>query len=167
MGAPGGRTRAHAAFAVAALATALALTGCTAGTATDADAPSASPGASTDVRTTSVPAAPPEPTPALPAYTVEQLRQTVSQGYPCTTWTAATLDAGTGGWCQESMIGIFVFPDQTGVEAVVARSAASSEPQPFLVGNRWLITTSDPASEGSELIGLQDVIGGSLEGESG
>lgn len=167
MGVPEGSTPVRHAFAAAALATALALTGCTAGSATDAGTPSASPGASTDVRTTSIPAVPPEPTPALPAYTVEQLRDTVSQGHSCATWTPATLDAGTGGWCQESMIGIFVFPDQSGVEAVVARSAASSEPQPFLVGNRWLITTSDPASEGSELIGLQDVIGGALEGESG
>lgn len=159
--------RGPAAFAAAAVLTALALTGCTAGGATDADAPSASPGSSTDVRTTSVPAAPPEPTPALPAYTVEQLRDTVSQGHACATWTPATLDAGTGGWCQESMIGIFVFPDQAGVEAVVARSAAGDEPQPFLVGNRWLITTSDPASDGGQLVGLQDVIGGALEGGNG
>jgi hypothetical protein len=85
-------------------------------------------------------------------------------GNACTTWTPATVAGGAGGWCQESMVGIFVFPDQASVEALVQTSADSSEPQPFLVGNRWVITSDNPASTGGELIALQDVIGGSLVG---
>ncbi|MDO9397378.1 MAG: hypothetical protein Q7T71_12585 [Herbiconiux sp.] len=107
----------------------------------------------------------PEPTPAIPAYTVEQLRQIViDSGYACGTFTPATIETGTGGWCAESSLGVFVFPRQDDIEALLERSAGSSEPQPFLVGARWVVTSSNPATSGDELVALQDIIGGALVG---
>ena len=169
----GPRHRAGAAVAAAAvvLAAGALLAGCTPGTGTgsgtggpaSAGATPTSPDAS--AAPSDSPLDHPEPTPAIPAYTLDQLKRTVADsGLTCTTFTDAPVEGGSGGWCQESKIGIFVFADQAAADALVERSAASSEPQPFLVGNRWVITTNDPSSRGEELFALQDVIGGSLEG---
>lgn len=158
------------------LAAALGLAGCTpggpggpgaSGTASSSTAAgageTADPGVPADGGDIATPD--PELTPAQPAYSVDELRALVSSsGYDCTTFTPATIDAGNGGWCQESMIGVFAFPDQAGVDTVVERSQQSAEPRPFLVGNRWLITIDDPASGGEELNAMQDIIGGSLVG---
>jgi len=107
----------------------------------------------------------PESTPSVPAYTADQLRTTItSSGYGCATWTPATLDQGVGGRCEESMISALVFPDQASLEAAVQRSTTSATPKPFLVGTRWVMTVDHPDGSGSELVAMQDVIGGDLVG---
>lgn len=107
----------------------------------------------------------PESTPAVPEYTAEQLRTTITtSGYGCATWTPATLDQGVGGRCEESMISALVFPDQASLDAAVQRSTTSATPKPFLVGSRWVMTVDHPDGSGDELVAMQDVIGGALVG---
>lgn len=107
----------------------------------------------------------PESTPGVPVYTADQLRRTITDsGFGCATFTAATLDQGVGGRCEESMISVFVFPDQTSLESSVQRSTTSAAPKPFLVGNRWVMTVDHPDGSGDELVSMQDVIGGALVG---
>lgn len=107
----------------------------------------------------------PESTPGVPVYTADQLRRTITDsGFGCATFTAATLDQGVGGRCEESMISVFVFPDQTSLESSVQRSTTSAAPKPFLVGNRWVMTVDHADGSGDELVSMQDVIGGALVG---
>lgn len=84
-----------------------------------------------------------------------------STGVECLTWEqySGVIEQGTGsGWCVDSEWGLSIFDGAEDRNDVLELSAASVEPQQFLVGANWLVTRGygDPAG----LVSLSPTLGG-------
>jgi hypothetical protein len=149
---------------VVALAGALALAGCTA--APESSPAPAAPAPSTTPAAPATPA-PETPTPAAPAAAPvldDLFALYAASGLPCM-WVVDEnggdgfpLGEVTGGRCQDTENGIHTFASQADVNALLQLNRDSIEPGIFLVGDRWVVGSEQPA----DLIQAQTTMGGEL-----
>ena len=153
-----------------ALVLVVALSGCatTASTPTAAESPSVSvPTTTTPVETPTTPteeptsSPTPSPTPTAAPATLKSLIAAVKKaGYPCSPFdrTDDVKGSQASGFCAESEIGISLFADRTGVDAVLKLNEDSIEPGIFIAGPNFLISASEPAT----LKKIRTIVGGDL-----
>lgn len=134
-----------------------ALSGCatTATTPTAAETPSVSaPTSTTPAETPSTPVeeptGSPTPTPAptaAPATLKSLIAAVKKAGYACSPFdrTDDVQGSQASGFCAKSEIGISLFADRSGVDAVLKLNEDSIEPGIFIAGDNFLVTASEPA----------------------
>jgi len=135
------RSRSLHALTIVGLA-ALVLSGCTTGTA---ETPPATP---TTAATSEAPV-------------LEELHQQyLAAGLPCDWRVTENLMSGSlaSGGCHDSENNISTFTTQADVDALLALNTNSIEPGLFLVGDRWVVGSEDPA----DLMSAQATMGGDL-----
>ena len=144
-------------FAIAALA----LTGCV-DTLNDA-APTSSPTAVSSTTPSPAPSETPTATPAAEAMTVTQLHELyIASGLTCELKLAEPSSDGElerGDCVEDEGVAFLTFTTNADVDALLHRHADSYEPGMFLVGDRWLVRSSNFADT---LPQAQTTLGGKI-----
>lgn len=143
----------------------LTLTGCSGTQDADVAAPDSTPPTASHEPSASPEASVPVEASAEPGSSYENLdalkAALEATGVDCSLWTQDDSVSGAleSGWCSDQW-GLSTYASRSEVSALLDVNWSSSEPQPFLAGDNWLITRG--YGEVADLDAVQLAIGGTL-----